>query len=204
MKGKTKHQEKRFNRCLRAAKDALDSINMPFHLHAGTALGAWREHTFIAHDHDLDLGIMAEDADTIEDEDEIIYTMELYGFTLMGEEGTLSRGKELMFKYKNGVPLDIFWVYKGDYKGKKIRWVSSSYGMCDTLPYGLCVWGYRRYRPVRIRFLGEMYYVVPKKTLVDMYGKDWKTPKKFSYEEGVEREEYKGLLRDYFYQDYRQ
>ena len=46
-------KEDRFKKVLEAAKDALDSINLPFHLHSGTALGAHREKTFIKHDHEI-------------------------------------------------------------------------------------------------------------------------------------------------------
>ena len=70
--------------------------------------------------------------------------------------------------------------------------------MCDELKHSVCVWGYRPYKTVRINLLGTMYNTVPKTTLTDMYGKDWKTPKKFNYYEGIEQGGYKGFLKDYY------
>ena len=55
--GKTGWEQDNFNNVLKSAKEALDSVNIPFHLHAGTALGAHRERNFIKHDHDIDLAI---------------------------------------------------------------------------------------------------------------------------------------------------
>ena len=56
--------EKKFNDVLKSAKKALDSVNIPFHLHYGTALGAYREKSFIAHDHDIDLCVFSKDVNT--------------------------------------------------------------------------------------------------------------------------------------------
>ena len=69
---------------------------------------------------------------------------------------------------------------------------------CDELPYKSCVWGYRPYKLQNIDFLGNEYKIVPKKTLVDMYGKDWNIVKKFDYYDGIENNLYKGLLKDYY------
>jgi phosphorylcholine metabolism protein LicD len=55
---------KDFNKVLVSAKKALDSIGMKFHLHAGTSLGAYREHSFIEHDHDIDIAVFYKDANT--------------------------------------------------------------------------------------------------------------------------------------------
>ena len=61
---KSRKDEKQFNDVLKSAKRALDSINIPFHLHAGTSLGAYREKSFIAHDHDIDLALFSHDVNT--------------------------------------------------------------------------------------------------------------------------------------------
>lgn len=185
-----------FNEVLVSAKKALDSIEIPFHLHAGTSLGAHREGTFIPYDHDIDIAVFYKDVNTFAKLKTIEDALMDNGFNINGHEGILKRGYELQVE-KNNIPLDIFWVYDGEYRNKKYYLISSYYGDCDKLRYKTCVWGYRPYRVQNIKFLGYNYKVVPKKTLIDMYGKDWKIPKKFGYFEGISQGGYKGFLKDY-------
>lgn len=188
---------KKFNKVLLSAKDALDSINVNFHLHAGTALGAHREKTFIQHDDDIDLAVFYKDVDNNAKLKALQKAMIANGFVISSKLGKLESGKEIQFE-KNGISLDIFWVYEGEYRGKEFYILSSYYGRCDKLPYKQCVWGYRPYKVQRMNFLGKTYQVVPKKTIEDMYGKDWKIPKKFGYFDGIQSGSYKGFLKDYF------
>jgi hypothetical protein len=187
---------KKFKRVLVSARRALESIGIPFHLHAGTALGAHREKNFIKHDHDIDLAVFYEDVNTQSKVKKLVDAMEKEGFEVLEHLGTLKRGKEIQFS-KNDVPLDIFWVYDGEYRGKKYSIISSYFGECDNLKYKRCVWGYREYKPVKIDFLGDEYLSVPIKTIIDMYGEDWETPKKFGYTEGITEGGYKGFIKDY-------
>jgi len=190
-------KEKRFNKVLQAAKQALDSVDIKFHLHFGTALGAHREHTFIKHDDDIDIGIFYKDVNKASDVDKIKRSMKEHGFDLVAKLGKINENYELQFEMNN-IGFDIFWIYEGEYRGKKYYIYSSYYGMCDKLPKRRCIWGVRPYKTVKMDFLGETYNVVPEKTLVDAYGADWTTPKKFNYEQGLETGGYKGLLADYF------
>ena len=194
------YKEERFNNALQSAKKALDSIDMPFHLHAGTALGAHREKTFIKHDHDIDIAVFYKDASTDEKLEEIKKVMKENGFMLKSSFGKLERGKELSFFYKNLVPLDIFWIYSGKYKGKDINWNGTYLFHCNKFPYKTCVFGYEPYKTESINLLGSEYQVIPKKTLKEFYGNDWKIPRKFNYLEGLQKKEYKALLKDYFNQ----
>lgn len=188
----------KFNKVLIQAKYALDSINIPFHLHSGTALGAHREHDFIAHDDDIDLAVFYKDVNTERKVKSIIASMENNGFKVQAILGTLKRGFELKFNYVNyNVGLDIFWVYPGRYRGQNYYILGSYYGQCDQFPYKMCVWGYRPYQTIRMNFLGNEYNVMPEQTLVDAYGPDWRTPKKFTYTEGLAGG-YKSLIPDYY------
>lgn len=188
---------KKFNKILQAAKNALDSIDVKFHLHFGTALGAHREKSFIEHDDDIDIGIFYRDVNTMERVREIIKAMEEHGFQFVTKLGKLEENFELQFEM-NDIGFDIFWINEGKYRGDKYYIFASYYGLCDNLPKKRCIWGVRPYKIQRIKFLGETYNVVPTKTLVDSYGKDWKVPKKFSYEEGLQTGAYRGLLTDYY------
>ena len=196
-KKKSKIDEKRFNDVLKSAKLALDSVNIPFHLHSGTALGAQREKSFIAHDHDIDLCVFSKDVNNTQTLRKLVNAMKKEGFKINATLGKLKRGKEIQFE-KNNVPLDIFWTYPGKYRGKDYFILASYYGDCDYLKYKTCVWGYRPYKTQKIKFLGETYDTIPQKTLVDMYGSDWNKVKKFGYYEGISQGGYKGFIKDYY------
>ena len=90
----------KFKNVLESAKTALDSINIPFHLQAGTALGAHREGKFIQHDHDIDLGIFAKDVPNIKIVYKILSAMKKEGFKIGKKLGKLKRGYEIKFKKK--------------------------------------------------------------------------------------------------------
>jgi len=191
-------KSRKFNNVLLDAKDALDSIGIPFHLHSGTALGAEREKDFIKHDHDIDLAVFYEDVNTASKVKAIEKAMKHAGFYVNHRLGTLPRGKEIQFIHeKTDIPLDIFWVYKGKYKGKEYYINGLYYGICDNYKYKMCVYGVSPYKPKTIILHGTEYKTIPVQTIVDLYGKDWKTPKKFSYEQGLS-EEFKGFIPDFF------
>jgi hypothetical protein len=188
----------RFNKALIDAKDALDSIDIHFHLHSGTALGAHRDKDFIKHDGDIDLGVFYKDVDTPYKVNQIIKSMENHGFELSHRMGKLTRGLELQFVHdKTDVSLDIFWVYEGKYKGIKYFILQSYLGKCDDYKYKACVWAYRPYETVRLNFLGKVYNSMPKQTLEDAYGADWRIPKKFGYYQGL-TEGYQSLVPDFY------
>jgi hypothetical protein len=188
---------KKFNKILLAAKNALDSIGIKFHLHFGTALGSHREKSFIEHDDDIDIGVFYKDVNKSSQINQIEKAMIENGFRLEAKLGKLEESYEMQFEM-DGIGFDIFWIHEGEYRGKKYYIFSSYYGMCDDLPKKKCVWGVRPYKTEKINFLGEIYNVIPQKTLVDSYGDDWMTPKKFGYHEGLETGAYRGLLTDYY------
>ena len=194
---KNRNKQMKFNKVLQSAKRALDSIGIRFHLHAGTALGAHRERSFIPYDHDIDLAVFYDDVHTRPQVNEMTKAMRKEGFSVDERLGKLDRGYEIQFE-KDGVPLDIFWVYHGEYRGKEYHVVSSYFGKCDTYKHKACVWGYRVYDVKPMTFLGEIYDTVPVKTIVDMYGKDWKIVKKYSYEDSIDQGHAKGLIKDYY------
>ena len=191
-------KSQRYNKALIAAKTALESIGIPFHLHSGTALGAHREKNFIKHDNDIDLAVFSWDVDTYAKVKKIVNVMEKYGFYLQERLGKLTRGFELQFVHDpTDVSLDIFWVYKNSYRGKDYYILHSYFGKCEQYKYKACVWAYRPYQTVEMNFLGNMYNVMPIETLVDAYGDDWRIPKKFGYEQGLDGG-YQSLVPDFY------
>ena len=63
----------------------------------------------------------------------------------------------------------------------------------------MCVWIYRRFKPVRLQFYDRKLYSWPLKTVRDSYGKNWKTPIKYDYIDMLENKELAfGLTEDFF------
>lgn len=92
------------NEVLQKAKNALDSENVLFWLDYGTLLGAYREHDFIKHDFDLDIGLWLKDAE-IAKKAMLKNGFELIRcFRIKNDE----RRVEYCFAYK-GVSIDLFF-----------------------------------------------------------------------------------------------
>ena len=92
------------NEVLQKAKNALDSENVLFWLDYGTLLGAYREHDFIKHDFDLDIGLWLKDAEIAKK------AMLKNGFELIRcfQIKNDERRVEYCFAYK-GVSIDLFF-----------------------------------------------------------------------------------------------
>lgn len=105
-------QKKQFNKnglaLLEQLNKTLTSKNILYWLEFGTLLGAYRDHDFIKHDYDLDIGIFFENYSLIRS------TLESAGFKLkrefkVGNYG--DKGVEQTYEY-NGVYIDIFFFHK--------------------------------------------------------------------------------------------
>lgn len=188
--------QQKFNKVLQSAKKALDSIEVPFHLHSGTALGSQREHTFIPHDTDIDIAVFYSDVNTRAKYVQLIKAMEKVGFKVLRTFGSIERGKEVQL-IKNNVPFDIFWVYNAVYKRKPHFVLASYLGECNKYPQKRCAFAYRPYVPEEIEFMGQTYLTLPTATLEDVYGKSWRTPREFGYFTGVEENLYGGKIKDF-------
>ena len=97
---------------LEKLKEALDDNKILFWLEFGTLLGAYREHGFIKHDCDLDIGVFFKNTTEIYD------VLTKSGFRLIrefkvGEDGV--DGFEQTYEYA-GVTIDVFFFHK-DEKG---------------------------------------------------------------------------------------
>lgn len=103
-----KTRKKRFlkygNETLLKVKKALECENLLFWLDYGTLLGAYREHDFIKHDFDLDIGMWLKDADAAK-QAMIKNGFKLIRFFRVKDE---EEKVEYCFAYK-GVSIDIFF-----------------------------------------------------------------------------------------------
>jgi len=148
---------------LTAAVTALESVGVTAWLTDGTLLGAIREHTFIAHDADMDLGAMI-----TEHHPGVLPALVSAGFTVRKTHGTPRRGLEHRLK-RDGFRLDIFWHYDNAgggvwhaawLKGKMLRY---DYPTLTLAP---------------LQFLGRTFWAPspPRLHLVQKYGRAWRTP----------------------------
>ncbi|WP_110641190.1 LicD family protein [Salinicola sp. CPA57] len=126
----------------------------PF-LVSGTLLGCVREGKLLAHDNDIDIGLMS-------DTDEQIVSKVLAAsgyFHLLPRRA----GDCLRVKHLNGIAIDVFLHYSENdavwHGGTKARWYNSPFRLTETL------------------FLGERFWIpeAPERYLEENYG-DWRTP----------------------------
>jgi hypothetical protein len=172
-----------FKETLEDAKELLDSIDVKFHLHSGTALGAIREKDFIKHDHDIDLAVFKNDY-----KEKIIETMKKK-FHFSKKYGSIENGLELKFIHKkHNIGIDIFLIYeKKDKLYQSVYHCKSDRFEKGTNPDDQCIMYMNYYEPVLIKFFEKEYYCAPISFLKDRYGKDWKIPKVYQYHEGLDK-----------------
>ena len=183
-------KQKKFRECLEDMKTVLDRHKVTFFLSNGTFLGQHRENRFIPHDKDIDIGMLK--CDYPKDLPE--YVVGSGKFEKLGTHGNGSDGLEHAFRHRNGVKIDIFVFFP---TGKRDEYYISTFnGECDKTREGYCKWKRTIRGLVPIRFFGRGYLVPANKDehLTDLYGKDWKTPKHFTYTEGVEKGLYKSRM----------
>ena len=171
-----------FRRTLEDMKQILDTNKIPFHLHSGTALGAIREQRFIPHDEDIDIAIFYKDR--VSNLESIVTKNNKFKL-IRKLPGNVKKENEIMefsFRHlKTRVKIDIFFIIEE--KNQYILY--SYYGICDGKPKKRCEYVNSKYKLNDIIFYDKKYKVPEEKFLEEQYGKDWKTPRKFSYFEGL-------------------
>lgn len=191
IKIKEKSDKSNFQHTLEDCKKALDSINVSFHLHSGTALGIIRDGDFIPHDNDIDIGVFIDDY-----KDNIISEMKKNNFMFITKYGQINTGLEYkFFNEKYNVSLDIFFIYKDKDKLRQsifeCRDIKNKYKKGKN--EGECFLYMNKYEPVSVNLFGKKYNSAPISFLEDRYGKDWKIPKKFGYFDGIDDGNYKSV-----------
>jgi phosphorylcholine metabolism protein LicD len=181
-------KEDKFKKCLEDMKEILDNNNQRFFLAWGTLLGCYREKKFISYDGDIDIGILYDDLD-VNIIDKIVKSNK---FKLNKTFGELDKNLELAFINNNGKKIDIFIYYK---ISEDYYYTSTFLDLCALKPEGFCKWGRHIRGFIETEFYGKKY-LIPKNIeehLIESYGDDFMTPKKFTYKEGL-KIGYKNLL----------
>lgn len=186
--------QERFKLCLLEMKKILEAKNILFFLICGTFLGQYRDNKFIDDDDDIDLGIFHHDLPFNLKE----YILSFNNFVLLEEYGNLSSCYKLKFKYTNGIKIDIFIHYQ--YEINKYYY-ATFLGIKNNKPIRLNENNFMKWNNTivglkKIKF-GNHFFMVPKNSeeyLIESYGQDFKTKKKYSYLEGLKNKEFKNII----------
>lgn len=139
-------------------KKVMDHHNVEFGLIYGTLLGAVREKNFIAHDEDIDLFMLAENKKSIIS---ALHDVLEKGFEI------IRYSDKLLSVSRDNEYIDVYF-----FKKSKLF-----YRKCDV---GLTAKAKYLENTIDYPFLGDTFQVPkdPESFLVDLYGKNWRIPKK--------------------------
>ena len=174
-------KQQAFAECLQDLQSVFDMHSQEFFLTDGTLLGCVREQKFIENDGDIDVGIFRHSLrpaalDALRRSPQFVRSRVL---------GKPEDSLEVSFMHRNGTPLDVMVFYP--WSGEDMYYCPSFFGLCNDKPGGFCRWQ----RPVRgleiVDFAGGQYKVPinAEEFLEWSYGPDWRTPKSFTYWEGL-------------------
>lgn len=140
------------------AKTVLDNHNVKFGLIYGTLLGAVREKGFIKHDEDIDLFVLDEERENVLSS---LHDLIANGFDV------IRYNDKLLSITRDNEYIDFYFFKKSNFLYRK----------CDV---GLKAKAKYLENTIDYPFLGEVFQVPknPEKFLVDLYGKNWRIPKK--------------------------
>ena len=201
----TPHQMNLHNTFL-LGKEALDTLGIPFHLDSGTALGAVREGTFIAHDPDIDVGVFQWDL-VRSSIAEITTAFRANGFSMQHvwkyNEDIITELQFLHRKYN--VQFDLIVqgvqshkdlvldtdglnkVHKTLLDGASDVMLTYAFGPPCKKRFGTDTCGYWMvpFAPQTLLFRGIRVLVPPLSYYLAQYGSGFAIKRKFSYQEGL-------------------
>ena len=183
-----KSKNERFSECLIDIKKILDENNQEFFLTCGTLLGYVRNNDFIPYDEDIDISILKEKFNI----DIIDKIKQSKKFILETTYGSIENSFEVSFRHINNTKIDIFIMYQI----KDNYYYSASFnGICSSKKEGYCKWGNTINGFINITFKNNNFLIPSnfEQYLEELYGKNWKIPKKFDYWEGLDGG-YKNLI----------
>jgi phosphorylcholine metabolism protein LicD len=176
--------------CLSDMKKILDENNQHFFLVCGTLLGQQRENDFISYDTDIDLGIIYSKFNS-----SITGPIVNSGvFKLYRTFGKIKNSLEITFIHKTNTLIDIF-IYYPINEEDTYYYCASYNGQSKLKPEGYYKWGNHIRGFNQVVFKNNIYNIPSNSDefLTESYG-DWRTPKEFNYDEGVNCNYYTNLI----------
>jgi hypothetical protein len=160
---------------LRDLQQVFECANVQFYLVSGTFLGAVREKKFLGHDHDIDLGVMAEDfseglLSAIADSGNFIVSeVDTVCHRVIADGGVQYRFMDkpalIRLAHRNGVNIDVFLHFTEG----ELLWHGSGVHRWNNLHFELS-----DYEFLGSKFKGAHNFDL---YLTENYGADWTRPK---------------------------
>lgn len=151
--------------------DVIHEIGFDYRLTDGTALGIYRSGEFIEHDDDVDIDILNPKLRQIKEVKKVF--KKRFGYKIGREVYYKNKIQQLVFYDDNGYVFDmVFWYSRGD----QIE------NYCERGFERLQLAAYFDVKKLHyIDFYGDRYPMPSsiESWLVDRYGPDWKTPKRY-------------------------
>ena len=165
---------------LEKTKSLLDSVGQQFFLSSGTLLGAYRDNAFIHGDSDIDLNIMVDKFDPRV----ILQWLKSQVYPTIHIHGIFSRDLRIFLDWEYAtIEINLMYPVPGSaqyysYHSGGYYWLNH---IRDLVPYD---------------FYGKQY-LIPANTeeyLTESYGEDWRTPKRYTFTEGIETKEFTNFI----------
>ena len=176
-----------FTHCLLEAHRALANLSLPWFLAFGTALMYYRSNNFVSGD--IDIGIFIDDLKRTNTTDtKFVLTIRNYDFKLLVTYGNMTHGQGWTLRCpRSKVRFGVFVFYHADpIENKTFAWWTASYnGLCNNMRYRKCRWWFSDFKPDTFKMYGQLFYIAPKQFLIEQYGNQWMSPRKYGYFESL-------------------
>ena len=157
---------------LKDVKNALDKFEIPFFLFYGTLIGAIREHDFMVHDNDIDVGILAKNINR-DKVSKVARELQLLGYRVnFGSMLTILNMCNVYRTDVKGLKVDGYFLF--DFQDKlwfpRYAYIGKT-PFCHAIPYEKKY--FENMKP--IKFKGDDYLVPtpPEEFLEKLWGKWW-------------------------------
>ncbi len=173
----------------------LDSVlkqgKINYHLAMGTALGLHRNGSFIPYDPDIDVMVFGVLWSNVQ---QLFKSSKTFSFII--KRGEQNNGCEATYQHNpTKTRVDIFWLYNTSPETQEsfdFLWYSTYAGKNYSEQKR---WKLPTYTPESLVLCKKKFYIMPKWILDYTYGGDWHTPKNYTYDESLERDEVRILWR---------
>ena len=173
-------------RCLLESVPVFQQLNISWFVAFGSALFYHRAKIF--NSSDVDTGVFYEDVRPFASD--VVPAFLSAGFFLAQEYGSLDYGLQWTFECPySGIRFDLFVFYPPlptDAKLAPFSWWTSSYGgLCDRKSRGVCRLQFVSIELEDVEVQNVSLRMVTEEFLVEQYGKQWRTPVSYGYEESL-------------------